>query len=270
MMPFLPILLVLAGLTFLFRRRRYKAIEQGDSPRVVVKGHTYSDSVEEIELPQLKSEKVENVRKACMIGAGYVGMYGLWLVLIQTRIVANLFAQGGLTALVLASQNPHIQFSVVDSDARLIAAWNSDRPPVFEPGLEDLLFEPNDPPALPTPSPSPKPEASQDEDCLENSSNSTNHGELIALLPRRRKLANVNFSTNMHEAVAAADMVFLCVDAPSSIMNGDKSDIDLSRLEIAIQAIAQVSTGHKIIVQKSTAPCGIVPRLKKLVSLIEP
>ncbi|GAB1198722.1 hypothetical protein APSETT444_008050 [Aspergillus pseudonomiae] len=47
-------------------------------------------------------------------------------------------------------------------------------------------------------------------------------------------------------------------------MVGDKSDIDLSRLEIAIQAIAQVSTGHKIIVQKSTAPCGIVPRLKKL------
>ncbi|KAE8401204.1 hypothetical protein BDV37DRAFT_255723 [Aspergillus pseudonomiae] len=243
MMPFLPILLVLAGLTFLFRRRRYKAIEQDESPRVVVKGHTYSDNVEEIELPQLRREKVENVRKACMIGAGYVG---------------------GLTALVLASQNPHIQFSVVDSDARLIAAWNSDRPPVFEPGLEDLLFEPNDPPPLPTPSPSPKPEAAQDEDYLKISSNSTNDAELVAVLPRRRKLANVSFSTNMHEAVAAADMVFLCVDAPSSIMVGDKSDIDLSRLEIAIQAIAQVSTGHKIIVQKSTAPCGIVPRLKKL------
>ncbi|KAF7594571.1 hypothetical protein BBP40_008838 [Aspergillus hancockii] len=239
-MPFIPIMLVLAGLTFFFRRWRYQAIEQKESPRVVVKGNTYSDVMEEIELPQLRSNKVENVRNACMIGAGYVG---------------------GLTALVLASQNPHVQFYVVDSDARLIAAWNSDRPPVFEPGLEDLIFEPNGPPS---PAPSPPPKPPKDQGSLDSSSDSTSNGELVPVSPRRRKLANVNFSTNIHEAVAAADMVFLSVDTPSSILEGDKSNLDLSRLEIAIQAIAQVSTGHKIIVQKGTAPCGIVPRLKKL------
>ncbi|KAE8153363.1 hypothetical protein BDV25DRAFT_31506 [Aspergillus avenaceus] len=237
MMPFIPILLVLAGLTLWFRRRRYKAVEQEeeDCPRVVVKGHTYTDSVEEEQSPQVRTDKVENVRRACMIGAGYVG---------------------GLTALVLASQNPHIQFFVVDSDARLIAAWNSDRPPVFEPGLEDLLFEPTDPP--------PDMEPSKEAADVEDPSNGTKYGDFVSSMPRRRKLANISFSTSIHDAVAAADMIFLSTDTPSDILDGDKSDIDLSRLEIAIQAIAQVSTGHKIIVQKSTAPCGIIPRLKRL------
>lgn len=79
MMPFIPFLLVLAGLTIFFSRRKYKAIEQSydESPRVVVKGHTYSDSVEEIQLqpiPVTRPSKVEIVRCACVVGAGYVGM----------------------------------------------------------------------------------------------------------------------------------------------------------------------------------------------------
>ncbi|PYH30412.1 putative UDP-glucose dehydrogenase Ugd1 [Aspergillus neoniger CBS 115656] len=224
MMPFFPLLFVLASITLFFSRRRYKTIESAEPP-VVVKGHTYSDSVDETELQPLESKKVEDVRSACIIGAGHVG---------------------ALTAVVLASQNPHIQFSVVDNDAGLIDAWNSDRPRVFEPGLEEMLFE-------------------------EISSLSLDASAVPSLSiasdgcqPRKRKLTNLTFSTNIHAGVAAADLIFLCSEISSTITIDEKERLDLSQLESAIRAIAQVSTGHKIIVQKSTAPCGVVQRMKKI------
>ncbi|GKZ95284.1 hypothetical protein CBS63078_6441 [Aspergillus niger] len=223
-MPFIPLLFVLASITLFFSRRRYKAIESAEPP-VVVKGHTYSDSVDETELQPLESKKVEHVRSACIIGAGHVG---------------------ALTAVVLASQNPHIQFSVVDNDAGLINAWNSDRPPVFEPGLEEMLFEEISSLNLDA---SAIPDQSIASDCSQ---------------PRKRKLTNLTFSTNVHAGVAAADLIFLCSEIFSTITIDEKERLDLSQLESAIRAIAQVSTGHKIIVQKSTAPCGVVQRMKKI------
>ncbi|PYI12638.1 UDP-glucose dehydrogenase Ugd1 [Aspergillus sclerotiicarbonarius CBS 121057] len=223
MMPFIPLLFVLASLTLLFSRRKHKAIE-GPEPRVVVKGHTYSDSVEETELQPLPKKKVENVRNACIIGAGHVG---------------------ALTAAVLASQNPHVQFCVVDNDAGLITAWNSDRLPVFEPGLDEMLFE--EAPGLDLDA------SAVPEESVASSSQ-----------PRKRKLANLTFSTNIHAGVVASDLIFLCAETSSTITIDEKERLDLSRLEAAIRAIAQVSTGHKIIVQKSTAPCGVVQRMKKI------
>ncbi|PYH68695.1 putative UDP-glucose dehydrogenase Ugd1 [Aspergillus vadensis CBS 113365] len=224
MMPFFPLLFVLASITLFFSRRRYKTIESAEPP-VVVKGHTYSDSVDETELQPLESKKVEDVRSACIIGAGHVG---------------------ALTAVVLASQNPHIQFSVVDNDADLINAWNSDRPPVFEPGLEEMLFEEIS-------------SLSLDASAVPNQSIASDSGQ-----PRKRKLTNLTFSTNIHAGVAAADLIFLCSEISSTITIDEKERLDLSQLESAIRAIAQVSTGHKIIVQKSTAPCGVVQRMKKI------
>ncbi|OJI88932.1 hypothetical protein ASPTUDRAFT_60728 [Aspergillus tubingensis CBS 134.48] len=224
MMPFIPLLFVLASITLFFSRRRYKTIESAEPP-VVVKGHTYSDSVDETELQPLESKKVEDVRSACIIGAGHVG---------------------ALTAVVLASQNPHIQFSVVDNDAGLIDAWNSDRPPVFEPGLEEMLFEEIS-------------SISLDASAVLNQSIASDGSQ-----PRKRKLTNLTFSTNIHAGVAAADLIFLCSEISSTITIDEKERLDLSQLESAIRAIAQVSTGHKIIVQKSTAPCGVVQRMKKI------
>ena len=48
----------------------------------------------------------------CCIGAGYVG---------------------GPTMAVIAEKCPHIKVTVVDMNAKRIAAWNSDQLPVFEP-----------------------------------------------------------------------------------------------------------------------------------------
>ncbi|KAJ2847295.1 hypothetical protein IWW36_003925, partial [Coemansia brasiliensis] len=55
----------------------------------------------------------------CCIGAGYVG---------------------GPTSAVMALKCPEIQFTVVDVDDTRIAAWNSDKLPVYEPGLDDIVY----------------------------------------------------------------------------------------------------------------------------------
>ncbi|MCX7816842.1 MAG: nucleotide sugar dehydrogenase [Syntrophales bacterium] len=48
---------------------------------------------------------------------------------------------GGPTMAVIAKKCPEYRVTVVDIDAQKIAAWNSDRLPIYEPGLEDLIRE---------------------------------------------------------------------------------------------------------------------------------
>ena len=58
--------------------------------------------------------------KICCIGAGHVG---------------------GPTMAVIAEKCPDIAVTVVDVDAEKIEAWNSDKPPIFEPGLAEIVAE---------------------------------------------------------------------------------------------------------------------------------
>lgn len=58
------------------------------------------------------------IRKIACIGAGYVG---------------------GPTMAVIADRCPDIAVTVIDLDEARIAAWNSDRLPVFEPGLDEVV-----------------------------------------------------------------------------------------------------------------------------------
>lgn len=63
------------------------------------------------------------VQKICCIGAGYVG---------------------GPTMSVIAQQCPHLQITVVDSNADRIDAWNStnlEDLPIYEPGLAEVVSE---------------------------------------------------------------------------------------------------------------------------------
>ena len=59
------------------------------------------------------------VRSICCLGAGYVG---------------------GPTCCVIAQECPHIEVIVVDKDPDRIKAWNSDRLPIYEPGLDKVFF----------------------------------------------------------------------------------------------------------------------------------
>src|SRR5580704_6805551 len=56
--------------------------------------------------------------KICCIGAGYVG---------------------GPTMAMIAFKAPDIQVTVVDMSTARIAAWNSDKLPIYEPGLDDIV-----------------------------------------------------------------------------------------------------------------------------------
>ncbi|GKE02234.1 6-phosphogluconate dehydrogenase-like protein, partial [Tanacetum coccineum] len=56
--------------------------------------------------------------KICCIGAGYVG---------------------GPTMAVIALKWPDIEFAVVDISIPRITAWNRDRIPIYEPGLDEVV-----------------------------------------------------------------------------------------------------------------------------------
>eukprot|EP01130_Rhizamoeba_saxonica_P015539 TRINITY_DN7005_c0_g1_i1.p1 TRINITY_DN7005_c0_g1~~TRINITY_DN7005_c0_g1_i1.p1 ORF type:complete len:490 (-),score=128.41 TRINITY_DN7005_c0_g1_i1:30-1457(-) len=60
----------------------------------------------------------DEIKNICIVGAGYVG---------------------GPTAAVFAKYCPHIQVVVCDIDQRRIDSWKSDKLPIFEPGLQDLV-----------------------------------------------------------------------------------------------------------------------------------
>ena len=40
---------------------------------------------------------------------------------------------------MIACKNPHIQVTIVDLNEARIAAWNSDKLPIYEPGLEEVV-----------------------------------------------------------------------------------------------------------------------------------
>ncbi|KAF0451237.1 nucleotide sugar dehydrogenase [Gigaspora margarita] len=60
------------------------------------------------------------VKKICCLGAGYVG---------------------GPTCAVIAYKCPHIQVTIVDVNETRINAWNSDNLPIYEPGLDKVVFD---------------------------------------------------------------------------------------------------------------------------------
>ncbi|KAG0166901.1 UDP-glucose 6-dehydrogenase 1 [Apophysomyces sp. BC1034] len=60
------------------------------------------------------------VKNICCIGAGYVG---------------------GPTCAVIAYKCHDIKVTIVDINPERIAAWNSDKLPIYEPGLDEIVFE---------------------------------------------------------------------------------------------------------------------------------
>ena len=57
--------------------------------------------------------------KICCIGAGYVG---------------------GPTCAVIAYKCPDVKVTIVDINQARIDAWNSDVLPIYEPGLDEIVF----------------------------------------------------------------------------------------------------------------------------------
>jgi UDPglucose 6-dehydrogenase len=66
---------------------------------------------------------------------------------------------------------------------------------------------------------------------------------------------NLYFTTDIRPAIAAADLIFVCVGTPTKSYGiGAGRAADLRYIESAARIIAEVAEGNKIIVEKSTIP----------------
>lgn len=130
------------------------------------------------------------IEKICCMGAGYVG---------------------GPTCSVIALKCPDIIVTVVDKSKERIAQWNSDKLPIYEPGLDEVVAK-----------------------C-------------------RGK--NLFFSTDIEKGIKEADLIFISVNTPTKTFgNGRGRAADLKYVESAARMIAEIATGDKIVVEKSTVP----------------
>ena len=101
--------------------------------------------------------------------------------------------------------------------------------------------------------------------------NSTNLEELPIYEPglkeiiKRNRGKNLFFSSNVHEEIKSADMIFLCVNTPTKTKGlGAGKASDLKWLEICAREISRFATGNTIVVEKSTVPVKTAQILKNI------
>ncbi len=76
---------------------------------------------------------------------------------------------------------------------------------------------------------------------------------------------NLHFTTNIRAAIAGADLIFVSVGTPTKSYGiGAGRAADLRYIESAARLIAEVSEGHKIIVEKSTIPVKTASAIKSI------
>ena len=135
---------------------------------------------------------------------------------------------------MIALKNPHIRVTVVDKDPLRVRRWQSQHPPIHEPGLRDVLRVARD--------------------------------GLLATESAKARAPNLFFSTDVNACIAAADLVFLSVNTPTKMSGiGAGSATDLFALELAAQAVAENAQPGAIIVEKSTVPCRTAKRIRDIV-----
>jgi UDPglucose 6-dehydrogenase len=78
---------------------------------------------------------------------------------------------------------------------------------------------------------------------------------------------NLFFSTNVNQAIADAEMVFISVNTPTKTYGlGKGMAADLKYIELCARQIASVSTSNKIVVEKSTLPVRTAEAVKSILN----
>ncbi len=78
---------------------------------------------------------------------------------------------------------------------------------------------------------------------------------------------NLLFTTDIRPAIAAADLIFVSVGTPTKSYGiGAGRAADLRYIESAARLIAEVSQGHKIIVEKSTIPVKTASAIRTIIT----
>ena len=133
---------------------------------------------------------------------------------------------GGPTMAVIADRCLNIKVHVVDINQERINAWNQE-------DLNQLpVYEPG-----------------------------------LAEIIKRARGRNLFFSTNVDNAIAKADMVFISVNTPTKTKGiGAGQASDLRWVEACARQVAKSSTGHTIVVEKSTLPVRTAQTIKDILS----
>lgn len=132
----------------------------------------------------------------------------------------------------------------MDKDPFRIRKWNSQHPPIHEPGLNDIVRVARDGTNATT-------VKVDDDSTIE--------------LPARKP--NLFFSTEVAKCVSEADIVFLSVNTNTKISGiGAGSATNMVALEGATRDIAIAAKPGAIIVEKSTVPCRTAQIVRDTVS----
>ncbi|OQU96925.1 hypothetical protein CLAIMM_02936 isoform 1 [Cladophialophora immunda] len=175
-----------------------------------------------------------DVRKVCVIGAGYVG---------------------GPTAAVIALHNPKVGVEVLDRDQRRIERWNSAHLPIHEPGLNKIVRLTRDGAIIKEPG--------------ERSSSSQGRNGESEYVSRRGP--NLFFTCDTQVSISTADMVFLAVNTPTKTTGvGAGRATNMMALDGAVKDVAMYAKPGTIIVEKSTVPCGTAQRIRNTLDALRP
>ena len=118
---------------------------------------------------------------------------------------------------------------MVDLSETRIAAWKSSALPIYEPGLYEVVR--------------------------------------VARDGIDGRVPNLHFSTDISKAIEESDLIFISVNTPTKAEGlGAGSASDLGYVESAARQIATTATSDKIIVEKSTVPCGTADILREILS----
>ena len=91
----------------------------------------------------------------------------------------------------------------------------------------------------------------------------------LSSLAHHSRRPNLVFSTDVKTAVEEADLIFISVNTPTKQHGlGKGSASDLGYFEAAARSIARFATTDKIVVEKSTVPCGTAESIRKIVSCV--
>jgi UDPglucose 6-dehydrogenase len=161
--------------------------------------------------------------------------------------------------------------TVVDKDEGRIRRWNSRHPPIYEPGLRDIVRVARD--GSKKCSFVNDPTKTDNSDVVSEASTSSSecesacgeHGGTTVSVPARQP--NLIFSTNVAKCISEADVVLIAVNTPTKYRGaGAGSATDMTAFEAVTAVVAQHARPGAIIVEKSTVPCRTAQLVQETVS----
>ncbi len=137
---------------------------------------------------------------------------------------------GGPTMAIIAAKSPRIKVTVVDLSEKQIAAWNSNRLPIYEPGLDEIVV-------------------SVRGKYVYITNYFTSLFILVSCLFYYYIKRNLFFSVDVDAAILEADIVFVSVNTPTKLTGiGAGRAANIKNCELCARKIAEVAKSDKIVV----------------------